>query len=72
VDNRKMAIVTFLLIGWILSWFKFNKLFIQAFKELFNFEITNASYYFVFFGIGFLGDIILFIKGTYEIILLNV
>ena len=25
-------------------------------------EITNASYYFVFFGIGFLGDLILFIK----------
>ncbi|WP_433750492.1 hypothetical protein [Falsibacillus pallidus] len=66
-----MAILTFLLIGWVLSWFKFNELFIQAFKELFKLDITKASYYFVFFCIGFLGDIILFFKGTYEIILLN-
>jgi hypothetical protein len=66
-----MAIVTFLIIGWILSWFKFNKLFIQAFKELFKLEITNASYYFVFFCLGFLGDLILLFKGTYELILLN-
>lgn len=66
-----MAILTFLLIGWILSLFKFNILFIQAFKELFKMNITNASYYFVFFSIGIFGDIILFLKGTYEIILLN-
>jgi hypothetical protein len=66
-----MAIVTFLIIGWILSWFKFNKLFIQAFKELFKLEITNASYYFVFFCLGFFGDLILLFKGTYELILLN-
>jgi len=37
-----MTIITFLIIGWILSWFKFNKLFIQAFQELFNKEISNA------------------------------
>ena len=43
-----MAILTFLLIGWILSWFGFHKLFIQAFKELFNLEISKASYYFYF------------------------
>ncbi|MFC7321489.1 hypothetical protein [Halobacillus campisalis] len=66
-----MAIVTFLLIGWILSWFKFNSLFIQAFKELFHKEISDASYYFVLFCIGFIGDFILFFKGTYEIILLD-
>lgn len=66
-----MVIVTFLIIGWILSWFKFNELFTQAFKELFKLEITNASYYFVFFCIGFLGDLVLFIKGTYEVIILG-
>ena len=66
-----MAIVTFLIIGWILSWFGFDKLFIQAFKELIKLNITNASYYFVFFCIGFFGDLILLFKGTYEIILLN-
>ncbi|OOR11574.1 hypothetical protein BW897_16790 [Bacillus cereus] len=44
-----MMIIIFLLTGWILSWFKFDKLFIQAFKELFNKEITIASYYFMFF-----------------------
>ncbi len=66
-----MTIITFLIIGWILSWFKFNKLFIQAFKELFKKEISNASYYFVFFCIGVFGDLILFFKGTYELIMLN-
>ena len=66
-----MAIVAFLLIAWILSWFKFNQLFIQSFKELFKLEISNASYYFVFFCIGSVGDVILFFKGTYEIILLD-
>ncbi len=60
-------IVSFLLIGWILSWFKFNNLFIQAFKELFNKEITNATYYFIFFCIGTMGDLILFIKGNYNV-----
>ncbi|NMD72656.1 hypothetical protein HHO41_20680 [Bacillus sp. DNRA2] len=66
-----MAIVTFLIISWILSLFKFNKLFIQAFKELFKLEISNASYYFVFFCVGLLGDLILFFQGSYELILLN-
>ncbi len=66
-----MTIITFLIIGWILSWFKFNKLFIQAVKELINKEISNASYYFVFFCIGVFGDLILFFKGTYELIMLN-
>jgi len=67
----KLAIFTFLMIAGILSWFKFNELFIQAFKELFKFEITKASYYFTFFCIGFLGDLILFLKGTYEIMILG-
>jgi len=60
-----MSIVAFLIIGWILSWFKFDQLFVQSFKELFNKEISKASYYFVFFCIGALGDIILFIGGEY-------
>ena len=47
-----MAIVTFLLIAWILSWFKFNKMFIHGVQELFHLEISQASYYLVFFGIG--------------------
>jgi hypothetical protein len=62
-----MTIASFLIIGWILSWFKFNKLFIQAIQELFNKEISNASYYFVFFCIGLFGDLILLIKGSYYV-----
>ena len=38
-----IAIITFLLIGWILNWFKFEGLVIQAFRELFNKDITKAS-----------------------------
>ncbi|MGG4169331.1 hypothetical protein ABEW00_17960 [Rossellomorea vietnamensis] len=66
-----MAIITFLLIGWMLSWFKFQHLFIKAFKELFKLEITSASYYFVFFCIGLFGDLVLFIQGSYEVILID-
>ena len=58
-------IIIFLLSGWILSWFRFNLLFISAFKELFNKDITNASYYFIFFCIGAVGDLILFFNGSY-------
>jgi hypothetical protein len=66
-----MSILTFLIIGWIASWFKFDKLFIQAFKELFNKEISKASYYFLFFCIGVIGDLILFIQGAYFEYFLN-
>ncbi|RLQ92311.1 hypothetical protein [Falsibacillus albus] len=61
-----MAIAGFLLIAWILSWFKFEMLFIQAFKELFSKDITKASYYFIFFCIGTIGDIVLFFNGSYN------
>lgn len=64
-----MTIVIFLLIGWILSWFKFDQLFIQSFKELFNKDISKASYYFVLFCIGAIGDIILFISGEFYALL---
>lgn len=60
-----MAILTFLIIGWILSWFKFDRVFIQAFKELFNKEVSSATYYFCFFGIGIIGEIVLLMQGAY-------
>jgi len=60
-----MAILTFLLVGWILSWFKFERLIIQAFKELFNKDITKATYYLLFFGIGVFGEIVLLFQGAY-------
>lgn len=60
-----MNIVIFILIGWILSWFQFDRIFIQAFKELFNKEITKPSYYFVFFVIGAIGDIAFLFSGHY-------
>lgn len=61
-----MVIISFLLGAWILAWFDFDQLFIKAFQELFNKDITNASYYFIFFCIGGLGDIVVFFRGDYE------
>jgi len=58
-----MTIVAFLIIAWVLSWFSFNRLFVQALKELFNKEVSNVSYYFIFFCIGVIGDLILFFQG---------
>jgi hypothetical protein len=68
-ERWKMTIASFLIIAWILSWFKFDRLFIQAFKELFKKEVTKATYYFTFFCIGTIGDITLFFNGTsYEVL----
>lgn len=61
----EMMILSFLLTGWIVSWFKFDELFILALKELFNKRVTIASYYFTFFRIGAIGDLILFFNGNY-------
>ncbi|SDX75993.1 hypothetical protein SAMN05518855_1020115 [Paenibacillus sp. CF384] len=66
-----MAILTFLLIGWILSWFRFERLFSQAFKELFNKEVSSATYYFMFLLIGILGEIVLLFQGAYYEFFLN-
>jgi hypothetical protein len=60
-----MAIITFLLIAWILSLFKFERLFIQAFKELFGKEVSKATYYFLFLCIGIFGEIVLLFQGAY-------
>lgn len=60
-----MAISTFLLIGWILSWFRVHHLMIQAIHELFHKDISVAVYYFFFFVFGVFGDIILLFQGGY-------
>ncbi len=43
-----------LLLAWILSWFNFENHFINAFKELFNIDISISSYYIVFGAVGLL------------------
>ncbi|QFT87613.1 hypothetical protein FIU87_03025 [Bacillus sp. THAF10] len=60
-----MTIAAFLIIAWVLSWFGFNRLFVKAIQELFNKEVSSASYYFIFFCIGVIGDLILFFRGQY-------
>jgi hypothetical protein len=60
-----MAIITFLIIGWILSWFKFERVIIQAFKELFKKDITKATYYFLFLCLGVFGEMVLLFQGAY-------
>ena len=66
-----MAIITFILVGWILSWFKFERLIIQAIKELFNKDITKATYYFLFLYVGVFGEIVLLFQGAYFEYFLN-
>ncbi|KOS68941.1 hypothetical protein AEA09_10545 [Lysinibacillus contaminans] len=60
-----MAIVSFIIIAWVLSWFNFDRLFIQAFKELFNKEVSKASYYFIFACIGAIGDVVSLFNGSF-------
>ncbi|UOQ49188.1 hypothetical protein MUN88_03415 [Gracilibacillus caseinilyticus] len=60
-----MAIMSFLVTAWVLSWFKFEQFFIQAFKELFNKDITKTSYYFIFFCFDTIAEVGLFFNGSY-------
>lgn len=66
-----MAIITFLIISWILTWFKFEKMFIKAFKELFGKDITEATYYFSFLCVGAFGEIVLLFQGAYYVYFLH-
>jgi len=66
-----MSIITFILIGWILSWFKFERIIITAFKELFGKEITKSTYYLLFFCLGVLGEFALFFQGAYFQLFVN-
>jgi hypothetical protein len=43
----------------------FERLIIQAFKELFNKDISTAAYYFLFLCIGVFGEIVLLLQGAY-------
>lgn len=61
-----MTIITFLIVGWILSWFKFDQLMTQAFQELFGKKLTKATYYFMFFCLWVLGEIVLLFQGAYS------
>ncbi|WP_432352944.1 hypothetical protein [Sporosarcina sp. A2] len=61
-----MAILTFLIIAWLLTLFSFERLVIQAFKELFGKDITKATYYFLFLAIGVFGEVVLLLQGTYS------
>lgn len=66
-----MAIVTFLGIAWVLNLFKFDQLFIQAFKELFGKDVSKATYYFLFLCIGIFGEIVLLFQGAYYVSFLS-
>jgi hypothetical protein len=51
-----------LLVAWILTWFGFDDLFIKGFHELFNKEISVATYYMIFLGIGLVIDFLMIFK----------
>lgn len=52
------GLITALAVGWFLTWFDFDKIFIEACNELFLLNITTATYYFIFAIIGLIGGLI--------------
>jgi hypothetical protein len=50
--------IIFLLIGYLLSLIGFSTFFIQGVKEVFNKDVTNATYYLTFFLVGLIFDLI--------------
>jgi hypothetical protein len=42
-------IIGCLLFAWLLSWFDFDKIFANACNELFKWNVSTSTYYFIFF-----------------------
>lgn len=53
-----MNIIGSLLLAWFLTWFSFEDVITEAMDELFNKQISVSSYYFMFFAVGALADIV--------------
>lgn len=51
-----------LMLSWMLTWFNFDTIFMRSVNELFNINITINGYYFIFFLIGVIADIINFLR----------
>lgn len=47
-----------LLTGWFLSLFHFDDIVVQGMREVFNMEISDATYYLMFAVVGAIGGII--------------
>lgn len=58
-----MKIIALLIIGWILTLFHIDEFVITAFSEVFNKEVTIATYYFVFLVFGLIFEFISFLRG---------
>lgn len=41
-----------MIIGWILTWFNLDNIFIEAINQIFNINYTTAVYWLLFFIIG--------------------
>lgn len=44
--------ITTMIIGWILTWFNLDNIFIKAINQIFNTNYTTAVYWLLFFIIG--------------------
>lgn len=51
-----------LILGWILTWFKLDTIFVEAINQVFNTTFNTAIYWFIFITIGFTVKIIKLIK----------
>lgn len=51
-----------LILGWILTWFKLDIIFVEAINQVFNSTFNIAIYWFIFIIIGFIVKIIRLIK----------
>lgn len=51
-----MEVIGFLILGFLLTLLNFDEMFIKAFKELFNKEITTSSYYVIIFFCGVIAE----------------
>lgn len=51
-----------LILGWILTWFKLEIIFVEAINQMFNTNFDTTIFWFIFITIGFMKIIISTIK----------
>lgn len=54
--------IAMLLVAWMLTWFDFDEYFIRGFNEITSKNISIAGYYFIFFVVGVLIDLIYMLR----------
>lgn len=61
-----MILITFLIMGWLLTLFDFDSVIIHGMKEMFQLDVTEKSYWFIFLFIGLVLEFTYWVEGILD------